>query len=249
MVWVMTRWGDSSFRRSIALVVLAGFHCDASRRVKAMSRSPASSRLSATARHLSLHLRKKALRRLSISAAVRRSCRGSPAQFVVQALGGMRQEVPVLVNRTAVDGQVLAPKHHKRGFEAGSAVAALAYPDRRGTGSKPLCSRRHVPDRQKHFRSVTARRSRPAPRYLGPYGPAGLDHGAVEDEPHDLFAGQIPGRPGLQSTFTLRHVRLTTSFLTAPSNRPNSARLTRRMLVPAKYTAAINASALFVSRL
>ncbi len=37
-----------------------------------------------------------------------------------------------------------------------------------------------------------------------------------------------------QSTFTLRQARLTTSLLTAPSNRPKSARLTRRVLVPAR---------------
>jgi hypothetical protein len=40
----------------MALVVRADFHCDGSRRVKVNSRSPASSRLSATARHLSRHL-------------------------------------------------------------------------------------------------------------------------------------------------------------------------------------------------
>ncbi|MNP39205.1 hypothetical protein D3C76_1327700 [compost metagenome] len=37
-----------------------------------------------------------------------------------------------------------------------------------------------------------------------------------------------------QSTFTLRQARLTTSLLTAPSNRPKSARLARRVLVPAR---------------
>ena len=37
-----------------------------------------------------------------------------------------------------------------------------------------------------------------------------------------------------QSTFTLRHARLTTCLPTAPWNRPNSARSTRRVLVPAR---------------
>lgn len=37
-----------------------------------------------------------------------------------------------------------------------------------------------------------------------------------------------------QSTLTFRQARLTTSLLTAPSNNPNSARLTRRVLVPAR---------------
>ena len=37
-----------------------------------------------------------------------------------------------------------------------------------------------------------------------------------------------------QSTFTLRQARLTTSLLTAPSNRPKRTRFTRRVLVPAR---------------
>jgi hypothetical protein len=51
-----------------------------------------------------------------------------------------------------------------------------------------------------------------------------------------------------QSVFTLRHARLTTSLLTAPSKRPKRARFTRRVLVPARYTEAISASAFFVRR-
>jgi hypothetical protein len=37
-----------------------------------------------------------------------------------------------------------------------------------------------------------------------------------------------------QSVLTLRQARLTTSLPTAPPNRPNSARFTRRVLVPAR---------------
>ena len=37
-----------------------------------------------------------------------------------------------------------------------------------------------------------------------------------------------------QSVLILRQARLTTSLLTAPSNRPNNARLTCRVLVPAR---------------
>jgi len=46
-VWVLMRRRNSSFSRSIALVVRADFHCDGSSRVKVNRRSPASSRLSA----------------------------------------------------------------------------------------------------------------------------------------------------------------------------------------------------------
>ena len=63
--WVLMRPRNSSFRRLIALVVRADFHCDGSRRVKVKSRSPASSKLSATARHFKRHFRRNALRRVS----------------------------------------------------------------------------------------------------------------------------------------------------------------------------------------
>ena len=59
---------NSSCSRSMALVVRALFHWLTGNRVKVNSRSPASSRLSATALHLSRHLRMKARRRTSISA-------------------------------------------------------------------------------------------------------------------------------------------------------------------------------------
>jgi len=51
-----------------------------------------------------------------------------------------------------------------------------------------------------------------------------------------------------QSLFTLRHVRLTVSLPTAPPNSAASARRTRRVLVPARYVLAINASAASVRR-
>jgi hypothetical protein len=52
---------------SISSVVRADRHWPGGRRVKVNSRSPASSRLSLTARHFSRHLRMKALRRSSTS--------------------------------------------------------------------------------------------------------------------------------------------------------------------------------------
>jgi len=54
---------NGSFSRSIAFVARADFHYDGSSRVKVNSRSPASSRLPATALHYSCHLRRNALRR------------------------------------------------------------------------------------------------------------------------------------------------------------------------------------------
>src|SRR6516165_9020250 len=62
-VWVLILRLNSSCRRSIAFVVRTLRHWLGGKRVKVNKRSPASSRLSATARCLSLHLRMKALRR------------------------------------------------------------------------------------------------------------------------------------------------------------------------------------------
>jgi hypothetical protein len=64
-VWVLMRRLNSRCRRSMALVVRADFHCSTGRRVNVKSRSPASSRLLATASHFSRHLRMNALRRFS----------------------------------------------------------------------------------------------------------------------------------------------------------------------------------------
>src|SRR5512143_3073805 len=69
-VWVLILRLNSSCSRSIALVVRALRHWLGGRRVKVKSRSPASSRLSATARCLSRHLRMKALRRATVPSGV-----------------------------------------------------------------------------------------------------------------------------------------------------------------------------------
>src|SRR2546430_4308487 len=94
-VCVLIRRLTSSCRRSIALVVRALRHWLGGSRVKVKRRSPASSRLSATARHLSRHLRMKALRRPSICAGVaaeidrestRLNSRHSPKSYAVLCL-------------------------------------------------------------------------------------------------------------------------------------------------------------------
>jgi hypothetical protein len=69
-VCVLIRRLNSSCSRSIALVVRTLRHWLGGSRVKVKSRSPASARLSATARCLSRHLRMNALRRFSISSRV-----------------------------------------------------------------------------------------------------------------------------------------------------------------------------------
>ena len=69
-VCVLMRRLNSSCSRSMAFVVRTDFHWLSGNRVKVNSRSPASSRLSATARHFSRHLRMNDLRRVSISFGV-----------------------------------------------------------------------------------------------------------------------------------------------------------------------------------
>src|ERR1051326_5364685 len=68
-VWVFIRRLNSSCSLSTAFVVRADRHWLSGNRVKVNNRSPASSRLSATARHFSRHLRMNDLRRASTSFA------------------------------------------------------------------------------------------------------------------------------------------------------------------------------------
>ena len=61
-------------------------------------------------------------------------------------------------------------------------------------------------------------------------------------------SARLRAQQASRSTFTLRQARLTTSLLTAPPNRPNSARVTRLLSVPERQTAAIRAPVVFVNR-
>src|SRR3989442_10170948 len=104
-VWVLILRLNSSCNRSMALVVRTLRHCPGGRRVKVKSRSPASSRLSATARCLSRHLRMKALRRARLDFFPRGRVDHIGViggHFVVQALGCVGEQVPVLVNRASL---------------------------------------------------------------------------------------------------------------------------------------------------
>src|SRR5881398_2976583 len=95
-VWVLLRRLNSSWSRSIALVVRALLHWLSGNRVKVKSRSPASSRLSATALHLSRHLRMK-------------------------ALGCMGEQVAMLVDGAAL-GRHVAPQGRQRLLQPGPAI-------------------------------------------------------------------------------------------------------------------------------
>ena len=162
-VCVLIRRLNSSCSRSIALVVRALRHWLGGRRVKVKSRSPASSRLSATARCLSRHLRMKALRRASISSARRRVDHVGVVggDLLVQALGGVREQVAVLVNRAALhrhavpdggDG-LLEPRRAVDDEELGPSQAALDEIVEDGApGLGALAA--HALDREQHLLAV-----------------------------------------------------------------------------------------------
>jgi hypothetical protein len=69
-VCVLMRRLNSSCNRSMAFLVRALFYCDGGSRVKVKSWLPASSKLFATAGHLTRHLRRKAFRRAATCFAV-----------------------------------------------------------------------------------------------------------------------------------------------------------------------------------
>src|SRR6476469_2455619 len=96
-VCVLMRRLNSSCSRSIALVVRADLHWLSGNRVKVNSRSPASSKLSATARHFSRHLRMNDLRRTPVDHVV-----VIGRNLLMQTFRSMRQKVAVLVYGAAL---------------------------------------------------------------------------------------------------------------------------------------------------
>lgn len=146
------------------------------------------------------------------------------------------------VNRAALDRQIIAPQAHQRGFQSRGAIDDHEFGSFQAAGIKVIeelaprggALAAHVPDGKQHLLTVAAHTYGSQNRDVrGLLVDAGLDHGAVENDANDVFIGEAAGATrASQSTFTLRQARLTTSLLTAPSNSPNSARLTRRVLVP-----------------
>src|SRR5439155_2217892 len=122
-VWVLIRRLNSSWSRSIALVVRALFHWLSGSRVNAKSRSPASSRLSATALHLSRPFADE-----SPSPLLDFRSRGGVDHVVVigrdrlmQPLRRVGEQVAVLVDRAAL-GRHVAPEPGQRLLQPAAAV-------------------------------------------------------------------------------------------------------------------------------
>ena len=106
---------------SISSVVRADFHWLGGKRVKANSRSPASSRLSATARHFSRHLRRNALRRCLDLLRARGvdHVRVVGRDLLVQRLRRVGQQIPVLVDGAPLRGHV-GPQRGQRPLQPGA---------------------------------------------------------------------------------------------------------------------------------
>ena len=182
-VWVLIRRRNSSFSRSMALVVRADFHCDGSSRVKA--KQPLAGFLEAVGD------------RLAFEPPFAQECLAAGfdlgrgvgvdhvavvlGQFLVHVLGSMAQKIAVLVNGAALDRQCLAPERDERGLQPRGTV------DDDELGSfRPRASRSSRNWRQaavlsppmflmesKTFCPSGARRWPQAPRCSWPCGPAG----------------------------------------------------------------------------
>ena len=153
-VWVLT------LRRNSLIQALDGVGgsgpisiCDGSRRVKVKSLSAASSRLSATARHLEPPLAQEGFCGASRSRPRFVGVDHVPVvlgQLVVHVFRGMGQEVAVLVNRAALDRQLFAPQGNERGFQARGTIddhelgslSGRGVEIVEGTGARRPCSRR-----------------------------------------------------------------------------------------------------------
>jgi hypothetical protein len=121
MDWVLMRRLKSSCRRSMVFDVRIDFHWPGGKRVKVNSLSPASSRLSATAQQEGLAPRFDLLPRRGVDhvAIV-------VGDFVVRALGRVREQILVLVHRAAL-GRRFGPQRASA-FSRPGAPSAMPTP-------------------------------------------------------------------------------------------------------------------------
>src|SRR5947208_9128470 len=176
--------------------------------------------------------------------------------LLMEPFGCVRQQVPVLVDRATLhrhaiphrgDGLV-EPRRAVDDEELRIPQAALDEIVENGAPSLGALAA-HALDGEKHLLAVVTHAKDDQQRDRGRFAIEPYPHHrAVEDEADDWLLGQRAAFQASQSLFTLRHVRLTVSLPTVPPNSAASARRTRRVLVPARYVLAINASAASVRR-
>jgi hypothetical protein len=160
----------------------------------------------------------------------------------VQALGGVRQQVPVLVHRAALDrhavpdggDRLLEPRRAVDDEELRPPQPALdEIVEDRAPGLGALAA--HALDREQHLLAVGAHADDDQQRDRGRLAvEPHAHHRAVEDQPHDRLLGQRAGVPGIPVALHLAPDPADVSLPTAPPNSAASARRTRRVLVPAR---------------
>ena len=122
----------------------------------------------------------------------------------------MGQQVALFVHRAALDRNVV-PQAGERRFQAFAAVDDHQFGSAETTAEqvvqhgppRGLALAAHVLDGEQHLLAVAADAERDQQRDGRGLVEAHLDHGAVEDQPDDVFAGEItrlPGLPGERSS-------------------------------------------------
>src|SRR2546423_8325098 len=133
------------------------------------------------------------------------------ANLVVQSLGGVGEQVPVLVNRAALDwhalphrGQcILEPGRAINDEECWSPQSALEeIVEHRAPGCGGFAA--HVLDREQHLLAVLAHADDDKQRDRGGLAiEPDANDGAVEDEPYDRLGGESTRAPGGPNAFFL----------------------------------------------
>ena len=183
------------------------FHWLGDSRGKVKSFSPASSRLSATARHFSRHLRRKARRRCSTSFGGRGVDHVGVVgrDLLVERLRRVGQQVAVLVDRAPL-GRHLGPQRGQRPLEPGRAVddeelgRAQAARDEVVEQGPPggLALAAHALDGEQHLLPVAADAEHHQQGEAGGLAvEAHPDHRPVEDQADDVLAREVAPVPGL----------------------------------------------------
>src|SRR5262249_12886953 len=160
--------------------------------------------------------------------------------LLLQALGRMRQQVPVLVNSTALHRRAiphggdcgLKPRRTVDNEEFGTAQAAPDEIVENGTpGFGTLAA--HTLDREQHFLTVRTYAEDNQQRYRGRLAvEPDPDHSAVEDQSHDRLFGQRAGIPGVPVALHLAP---------QPANRVLADRSSEQSVERAAYTASVGA--------
>ena len=175
----------------------------------------------------------------------------------MQPLGHMGRKIAVLVNRTALDRQVLSPEGGDCRLKTRPTIDAHQGGLRQTTRIRVLqelspCRRalpRHVLNGREQLLPVP---SHAQGRQQG--DGSGLVISRVQTTMPSssrwmtAAAARLRWRHASHSPFTLHQARLTTSFLTAPLKSANNAFFTCRVWAPAGQTDVSNAATLLVRR-